>query len=169
MTAFTDGEATHTNDARDECDGRMDCACAAHTAKRDHTALDRIAVLLRAPEWDSAADYVEAIAEIVSDTGRSLSHDIRCRGCGLGGWHDGTCSILGMVDDGVIRYCVKYENHDGDELVSHDAFTTLDDAMAHYRSVIAHPWTEELGGVYVTCVTDDEHVIDTHAFPAKVR
>ena len=88
-----------THDHTDACAGRLDCACAEHTAKRDRTALDRIAVLLRAPEWDSGADYLEAIHEMVTGTGRSLSHETPCRGCGLGGWHDGTCSALGIVDD----------------------------------------------------------------------
>ena len=56
----------------------------------DAQAVDWIARMLRAPEWNSAADYLEAIAETVSATGRSLDHPHDCDGCGA--WPGDGCS-----------------------------------------------------------------------------
>ncbi len=56
----------------------------------DTQAVDWIACMLRAPEWDSAADYLEAIAATIMDTGRDLEHEPRCDGCGA--WPGEGCS-----------------------------------------------------------------------------
>jgi hypothetical protein len=134
----------------------------------DATALDKLAVMLRPAEWRSAADYLEAIAEIVTATGRSIEHETPCPGCGIGGWQDGTCASPDLDDaDDDILYRLKYEDTDGDELAPHDAFTTLDAAIEHYRAIIDNPWPL-LGGIYVTRDTgDDEHVITGHTFAAS--
>jgi hypothetical protein len=131
-------------------------------AARDRAALDHLATILRAPEWEGA-DYLEAIAAVVTGTGRSIEHTLPCRGCGLGGWYDETCTVH-AYNDGPIRYRVKYEDDDGEEAAPHDAFTNHADAMAWYRDVIDNP-ADDLGTVYITCLTgDDEHVIASHSF-----
>lgn len=131
-------------------------------AARDRAALDDLATILRAPEWEGA-DYLEAVAAVVTDTGRNIEHTLPCRGCGLGGSYDETCSVH-AEHDGPIRYRVKYEDADGEEPAPHDAFTTYDDAMAWYRDVIDTP-VDDLGAVYVTRVTDDDdYVIASHSF-----
>ncbi len=136
---------------------------------RDRFALDHIACILRAPEWEGA-DYLEAIAAIVTAAGRSIGHQDPCPGCGLGGWFGEGCSAGGDDMDAPIRARVKYENAEGEELAPHDAFTSVDEAMRHYRAVINDPWSPELGGVYVTSLADDdENVIAAHSFTATRR
>ena len=103
---------------------------ADHRARTDRLALDHITTLLRAPEW-SGADWLEAIAEIVTGTGRSIEHPEDCSGCGLGlgGWYGEGCSQRDDADDdeddAPIRFRVKYEDADGEEPIPHDAFTTI--------------------------------------------
>lgn len=43
-------------------------------ALSDARALDLLQRLLRAPEWDSACDYIEMVADVVRDTGRAIDH-----------------------------------------------------------------------------------------------
>ena len=132
---------------------------------RDGAALDKLAVILRAPRWRSAADCLDAIADIVTATGRSIVHETPCIGCGLGGWDDETCSSADAHDiDAPTLYRIKYEDRDGEELVPYDAFTTLDDALAHFRAVIGDPWSPKLGGIYMTQDTgdDDAVIMGTH-------
>ena len=138
------------------------------TTTPDKYALDHIASILRAPEWQRA-DYLEAIALIVTGTGRTIDHQEPCTGCGLGGWHGRECSVE-VDEDGPIRARVKYEDAEGEELAPHDAFTSLDEAMRHYRTVIDNPWSPELGAVCVTSLTDDDvDVIATHRFAMTRR
>jgi len=56
-------------------------------ALSDARALDLLQRLLRAPEWDSACDYIEIVADVVRDTGRAIDHPDghSCGGCGLNG------------------------------------------------------------------------------------
>jgi hypothetical protein len=61
----------------------------------DTEAVDWIARMLRAPEWNSAADYLEAIAETISLAGRNLDHDPACDGCGA--WPADGCSAGSQV------------------------------------------------------------------------
>jgi hypothetical protein len=134
----------------------------ADRAARDRAALDHLTAILRVPEWEGA-DYLEAIAAAVTGTGRSIEHTLPCRGCGLGGWYDETCSVHAH-NDGPIRYRVKYETPDGEEAAPHDAFTSHGDAMEWYRDVIDSP-AADLGAVYITSLTDDaDHVIASHTF-----
>jgi hypothetical protein len=134
-------------------------------AWRDKLALDHIATILRAPERPGA-EVLDVIASVVRRTGRSLDHPASCSGCGVGGWYGDGCSA---VDDDIdidapIRYAVKYEDADGEELCPHDAFTSANDAMACYRALVDDP-RPDLGGVYVTRLGDnDEHVIVAHTF-----
>jgi hypothetical protein len=137
---------------------------ARKDAWRDRFALDHIATILRAPEWRDA-DFLDVIASVVRGTGRSLEHPSPCPGYGLGGWYGDGCSAVDDDDiDPPIRYAVKYEDADGEELCPHDAFSSANDAMAHYRELIDDPGPD-LGGVYVTRLgDDDEHVIVGHTF-----
>jgi hypothetical protein len=138
--------------------------CERHDAWRDKLALDHIATILRAPERPGGG-VLDVVASVVRGTGRSLDHSASCPGCGVGGWYGDGCSAVGNDEtDGPIRYRVKYEDADGEEFAPHDAFTTADDALAHYSSLVADPWAG-LGAVYVTCLDDDdEHIIAAHMF-----
>lgn len=63
----------------------------------DTQALDLLQRLLRAPEWDSAADYIEIVAALVEDTGRAVAHpaDRPCGGCGPEGMTTTFCEAVG--------------------------------------------------------------------------
>lgn len=59
-------------------------------ALTDTQAIEWIARMLRAPEWDSACDYIEEVAEVIGRTGRDLEHQRDCDGCGA--WPGDGCS-----------------------------------------------------------------------------
>jgi hypothetical protein len=83
--------------ARGIADALIDAANWDDQPRRDPTprltdtqAVDWIARMLRAPEWNSAADYLEAITETIGSTGRDLEHPADCTGCGA--WPAEGCS-----------------------------------------------------------------------------
>ena len=146
----------------------------------DRMALDQIASILRAPDWEGA-DFLDEIALIVAGTGRSLDHSDACSG--TGGWYGDGCSaseyepydysrakedarnaVLGDDWAAPIRYRVKYEDASGEEFGSYDAFSSRAWAFAHFRSVIAEP-SRGLGSLYVTHDDgSDERVVAAHSF-----
>ena len=148
-----------------------EAAASARGATSDGRALDALAIILRAPTWWSPV-YLDIIRRIAAAAGRSTEHSTPCDGCGLGGWHDGTCSSADAGDIDVhILYRVAYEDKHGEELVPHDTFTTLDAALEHFRATVAHPWSPELAGIYVTGDSDHGHgVMVAHTFdPSEQR
>lgn len=65
--------------------------------------------------------------------------------------------------DAPIRYRVKYEGHNDEEVCPHDAFTNSEDAFACYFAEVLRADDDDIARVYVTYDDgDDEHVIAGH-------
>jgi predicted Zn-ribbon and HTH transcriptional regulator len=68
----------------------------------DTQAVDWMARMLRAPEWNSAPDYLQEIAETVSRTGRDHEkHPPDCDGCGA--WPADGCSAPDVYDHSMAK------------------------------------------------------------------